>query len=147
LLVWIYTAWMIVLSGAVIVSLLPGVLLRRVRMADGPGWGLTQAIEVLRLLHATHQDNRVGLSLPHLAGQLRFDPAELESTVRQLMDLGWVGQIDGEDRLIVLVQPDQTPVWPLLKALLLDSTEATRALWQPWQGMTLAEVLVEPLPR
>ena len=141
LLVWIYTAWMIVLSGAVIVSLLPGVLLRRVRMADGPGWPLTQAVEVLRLLQATRSDNRIGLPLSDLARQLRFDPTELEATVRQLMDLGWVGQIDGEERLILLVQPAQTPVWPLLKDMLLDSTEATRALWQPWQAMTLADLL------
>ena len=141
LLVWIYTAWMIVLSGAVIVSLLPGVLLRRVRMADGPGWALTQAIEVLGLLHRTRSDNRVGLSLADLAQGLRFDPTELEATLRQLMDLGWVGQIDGEDRLILLVQPEQTPAAPLLQALLLGHTPATRALWQPWQAMTLAEVL------
>ena len=94
---------------------------------------------MLGLLHRTRSDNRVGLSLADLAQGLRFDPTELEATVRQLMDLGWVGQIDGEERLILLVQPAQTPVWPLLKDMLLDSTEATRALWQPWQGMTLAE--------
>jgi membrane protein len=144
LLVWIYTAWMIVLSGAVIVSLLPGVLLRRVRMADGPGWELTQSLEVLRLLHDTRRDNQVGLNLSDLAEKLRFDPAELEATVRQLMDLGWVAQIEGEERLILLIQPEQTQAWPLLKAMLLDSTEATRALWQPWQSMSLADVLAEP---
>ncbi len=144
LLVWVYTAWMIVLSGAVIVSLLPGVLLRRVRMADGPGWPLTQAIEVLDLLHRTRSDNRVGLTLPDLAERLRFDPTELEAVVRQLMDLGWVGQIEGDDRLILLVQPAQTPVGPLLQGLLLGSTEATRALWQPWQAMTLADLLHRP---
>ena len=143
LLVWIYTAWMIVLSGAVIVSLLPGVLLRRVRMADGPGWPLTQAIEVLDLLQRTYRDNRVGLSLADLAQRLRFDPAELEATVRHLMDLSWVGQIDGEDRLMLLVQADQTPAWPLLQGLLLSQTPATQALWQPWQSMTLADLLAD----
>ncbi|MEY2621400.1 MAG: hypothetical protein RIT26_1220 [Pseudomonadota bacterium] len=141
LLIWIYTAWMIVLSGAVIVSLLPGVLLRRVRMADGPGWALTQSLEVLRLLRDTRRDNQVGLNLSDLARQLRFDPAELEASIRQLMDLGWVGQIEGEERLILLVQPEQTQVWPLLKVMLLDSTEATRALWLPWQNMSLDDVL------
>ncbi len=143
LLVWIYTAWMIVLSGAVLVSLLPGVLLRRVRMADGPGWPLTQAIEVLSLLDRTYRDNRIGLSLADLAQRLRFDPAELETTVRHLMDLSWVGQIDGEDRLMLLVQADQTPAWPLLQGLLLSQTPATQALWQPWQSMTLADLLAD----
>ena len=141
LLIWIYTAWMIVLSGAVIVSLLPGVLLRRVRVADGPGWALTQAIEVLGLLELTRSDNRVGLSLADMARQLKFDPAELEPTVRQLMDLGWVAGLDGDDRLVLVVQPDQTPLNGLLQHMLLAPTEATRSLWQPWQAMTLADAL------
>jgi membrane protein len=141
LLVWIYTAWVIVLSGAVIVSLLPGVLLRRVRVADGPGWPLTQALEVLGLLARTRADNRVGLSLSELAQQLKFDPAELEPAVRQMIDLGWIAGIEGEERLILLVQPEQTPLAPLLQALLLAPTEATQALWRPWQHMTLADAL------
>jgi membrane protein len=141
LLVWIYTAWVIVLSGAVIVSLLPGVLLRRVRVADGLGWPLTQALEVLGLLARTRADNRVGLSLSELAQQLKFDPAELEPAVRQMIDLGWVAGIEGEERLILLVQPEQTPVAPLLQSMLLSPTEATQALWRPWQHMTLADAL------
>lgn len=141
LLVWIYTAWMIVLSGAVIVSLLPGVLLRRVRAPEGPGWTLSQALEVLRLLAQVRADNRVGLALTDLALQLRFDPAELEATVRQLMDLGWVSGLDGDDRLVLVVQPEQTPVADLLRQMLLAPTEATRTLWQPWQTMTLADAM------
>jgi membrane protein len=141
LLVWIYTAWMIVLSGAVIVSLLPGVLLRRVRAPEGPGWPLSQALEVLSLLDQIRTDNRVGLSLADLALQLRFDPAELETTIRQLMDLGWVAGIDGDDRLVLVVQPEQTRLDDLLRQMLLAPTEATRALWLPWQSMTLADAL------
>ena len=136
LLVWIYTAWMIVLSGAVIVSLLPGVLLRRVRVADGPGWMLTQALEVLGLLEQTRSANRIGLTLADMASQLKFDPAELEPTVRQLKDLGWVAGLDGDERLMLLVQPDQTPLADLLQQVLLAPTEATRSVWQPWQDMT-----------
>ncbi len=141
LLVWIYTAWMIVLSGAVIVSLLPGVLLRRVRVPEGPGWPLSQALEVLGLLAQTRADNRVGLTLAELALQLRFDPSELETTIRHLMDLGWVAGLEGDDRLLLVVQPEQTPLTDLLQQMLLAPTEATRALWLPWQSMTLADAL------
>ena len=141
LLVWIYTAWMIVLSGAVIVSLLPGVLLRRIRVADGPGWALSQALEVLSLLAQTRADNGVGLSLSELARQLRFDPAELEATVSQLIDLGWVAGLDGDDRLVLVVQPEQTPLSALMQQMLLSPTEATRPVWRPWESMTLADAL------
>jgi membrane protein len=141
LLVWIYTAWMIVLSGAVMVSLLPGVLLRRVRVADGPGWTLTQSIETLQLLQQTRLENRTGLSPSELALRLRFDPAELEVAVRLLMDLGWVARLDGEDRLVLLIETEQTPAAPLLVQTLLAPSEATQALWQAWQGITLADLL------
>lgn len=144
LLIWIYTAWVIVLSGAVLVSLLPGVLLRRVRVADGPGWVLAQSIETLRLLEQARADNHVGLTLAELARQLRFDPAELEGTMRQLMDLGWVAQLDGDDRLVLVVQPEQTPVAVLLRQLLLSLYQATQLIWQGWDKMTLADLLRQP---
>ena len=67
--------------------------------------------------------------------------AELEPAVRQMIDLGWIAGIEGEERLILLVQPEQTPLAPLLQALLLSPTEATQALWRPWQHMTLADAL------
>ncbi len=96
---------------------------------------------MLRLLAQVRADNRVGLALTDLALQLRFDPAELEATVRQLMDLGWVSGLDGDDRLVLVVQPEQTPVADLLRQMLLAPTEATRTLWQPWQTMTLADAM------
>ncbi len=141
LLVWIYTAWMIVLSGAVVVSLLPGVLLGRVRAAQGPGWSLTMALEVLGLLHLTKEDNRIGLSLSELAEQLRFNPAELEPALRRLLQLGWVARLEDQDRWVLLVQPQITLLAPLLHDVLLQPSEATQAIWQPWQGMTLSQAL------
>jgi membrane protein len=146
LLIWIYTAWMIVLSGAVLVSLLPGVLLRRVRVADGPGWTLTQAVEALRLLNQARNENRVGMTLSELAGTLRFDPAELVATMRMLMNLGWVAGLDGDDRLVLVVQPDQTAAAPLLHQTLLAPTESTLMVWQSWADHTLAD-LMQSQPR
>lgn len=146
LLIWIYTAWMIVLSGAVLVSLLPGVLLRRVRVADGPGWTLTQAVEALRLLNQARNENRVGMTLSELAETLRFDPAELVATMRMLMNLGWVAGLDGDDRLVLVVQPDQTAVAPLLHQTLLAPTESTLLVWQSWADHTLAD-LMQSQPR
>jgi hypothetical protein len=42
---------------------------------------------------------------------------------------------------MLVVQPDQTPLADLLQQVLLAPTEATRALWQPWHAMTLADAL------
>ena len=57
----------------------------------------------------------------------------------RLQDL--VAGLDGDDRLALVVQPDQTPLTDLLQNMLLAPTEATRSLWQPWQAMTLADAL------
>ena len=144
MLVWIYTAWMIVLSGAVMVSLLPGVLLRRVRVADGPGWALTQSIETLRLLHQVRMENRVGMTLSELANALRFDPTELEAALQHLIDLGWVAGLDGDERLVLVVQAELTLVDPLLHQTLLAPSEATQTIWRAWEHMTLADLLKAP---
>ena len=81
------------------------------------------------------------MSPSELALRLRFDPAELEVAVRLLMDLGWVARLDGEDRLVLLIETEQTPAAPLLVQTLLAPSEATQALWQAWQGITLADLL------
>jgi membrane protein len=141
LLIWIYTAWMIVLSGAVVVSLLPGVLLGRVRTAQGPGWQLSMSLEVLDLLDRTKADNRIGLSLSELSELLRLNPTELETALRRLIDLGWVAWLEDQDRWVLLVQAQITPLAPLLQALVLTPTQATRAIWQPWETLTLADAL------
>jgi membrane protein len=142
LLIWIYIAWMIVLSGAVVVSLLPGVLLRRVRVAQGPGWELTMALEVLHLLERTKIDNRIGCSLPELAEWLRFNPTELETVLRCLVDLGWVARLEDQDRWVLLIQTHSTPLAPLLQAFMLTPTQSTRAIWQPLEHMSLADALL-----
>jgi membrane protein len=142
LLIWIYIAWMIVLSGAVVVSLLPGVLLRRVRVAQGPGWELTMALEVLHLLERTKIDNRIGCSLPELAEWLRFNPTELETVLRCLVDLGWVARLEDQDRWVLLIQTHSTPLAPLLQAFMLTPTQSTRAIWQTLGHMSLADALL-----
>jgi membrane protein len=75
------------------------------------------------------------LTPAQLAGQLRVTVARLEPVLATLRGLDWAAQLeelqDGtEPRLVLLVDPDATPLAPLLQALLLRREPSTENLWQ-----------------
>ncbi|MFT6697807.1 MAG: membrane protein [Polaromonas sp.] len=148
LLVWIYVAWIIVLMGAVIAAYLPSLLAGVARRASAHGWRFQLALEVLQRLEATRSSMPQGQLATDLAQSLRVDSLELEQSLDALARLHWVGQLadiegDNESRYVLLVDPDSTPLEPLVDELLLDKTDATRKLWSRagWAETRLREVL------
>ena len=148
LLVWIYVAWMIVLSGAVITAYLPS-LLQGVRgRADGPGFQFELALEVLRRLQQARTAAPHGRLASSLAEELRAEQLQLEAVLQVLVDLRWVGQLatqrsDTEPVFVLLADPAQTQIGPLVGHLLIDKNPATEALWRSadWDRTPLAAVL------
>ncbi len=134
LLVWIYVAWVIVLLGAVIAAYLPSLLAGVSRRAPGPGWRFQLALEMLRVLEAVRQAPGHGLTLMQIAERLRVDPLQLDPLAETLVQLDWVGRLaeaePGEPpRLVLLADPDVTPLAPMLRSLLLPPDPATEAFW------------------
>ena len=153
LLIWIYLAWVIVLLGAVIAAYLPSLLAGVARRGGGQGWQFQLAIELLQQLNASRLGEHRGKSASSLALSLRLDVLQLEPVLQMLTDLGWVGQLlpsaategnaDQACTYILLADPGETPLEPLMQALLLEKTAATLPLWQQarWSELKLRQVL------
>ena len=147
LLVWIYTAWVIVLSGAVLVASLPSLLLAPLRRLDAPGARFELALEVLQRLQAARWSGARGCQTQVLAAELRVDPLELEEVLDILLALDWVGEVVQDPhhptRWVLLIEPARTEAQPLIEALLLAPTPPAAALLQRSRGMTVAALLAQ----
>lgn len=148
LLIWIYTAWVIVLWGAVIAAYLPSLLARSLRRGDGPGWPFQLALEILLQLRQARATPAHGLSMLQLVAALRVDGLQLEPVLEALAALDWVQQIGGNDsldesRYVLLADPASTPLAPLMEQLLLGRDAALEKLWVKgrWAELRLDEVL------
>ena len=153
LLIWIYVAWVIVLMGAVIAAYLPSLLAGVARRGGGHGWQFQLAMEVLQRLNNSKATTNRGRSASSLAMALQVDVLQLEPVLGILTELDWVGQLepnadvgagaDEESNYILLADPDQTPLEPLIQRLLLSKTDSTLPLWLAagWSNIKLRQAL------
>jgi membrane protein len=135
LLIWIYTAWVIVLLGAVITAYLPSLLSGVQRRARAHGWQFLLALETLQQLEPMRNDQAKGLSINALAQLLRVDTVQLEPVLETLVALDWIGQLQEEGegveaRYVLLANPDTTLLEPLFNELLLQRESSTDNLWK-----------------
>jgi membrane protein len=148
LLLWIYTAWVIVLLGAVIAAYLPSLLSGVQRRAHPHGMQFQLALEALQQLDQVRNTVSKGLKIEQLAALLRVDTLRLEPVLETLCDLDWIGLLQDEPddeaaRYVMLANPDTTLLAPLFNALLLQHEESTNNLWQNglWPLLHLRDAL------
>ena len=148
LLVWIYSAWVVVLLGAVIAAYLPSLLAGVTRRGGGHGWQFQLSLEILRALNEARSTARRGLSASQLALKLELDALQLEPLLETLVSLDWIGRLNevGDEeatRYMLLADPQGTALEPLMRQLLLPHTQETAKLWHSGglSSITLKDVL------
>ena len=148
MLVWIYTAWVIVLLGAVVAAYLPSLLAGVHRRATAHGWQFQLALEILQALDRARTSPGRGLSGPQLADELQVDSLQLEPVLETLVGLDWIGRLnevqdEEQTRYILLADTLTTAIEPLARQLLLSDSEAGTKLWKSGQlsSVTLKDVL------
>jgi membrane protein len=147
LLVWIYVAWVIVLLGAVVAAYLPSLLSGIARRGDQPGWNFQLALEVLEQLHRVRNDAQRGMGLETMAQVLRVQALQLEAPVAALVALDWLGRLDEDgERYVLLIDPAQTALAPLVERLLMARQASTARFWHEslCAQLTVAQVLADP---
>jgi membrane protein len=149
LLVWIYVAWVIVLLGAALTAYVPSLIAGIHRPRSGPGWQFQLALDVLRQLDSSRAQVAKGLTPTQLCTQLRVDALRLELVLEALTTLDWIGQLaearpeSEEARFLLLADPDNTALEPLMKQLLLPPPEQGKNLYEidRWPSTRLRELL------
>lgn len=133
-LIWIYVSWLMVLMGAVVAAYTPSLLSQVKRWPDTPGQRFQLSLAVLKALVAQQHQPAKGLSAERLASALKTDPLQIEPMLEVLMALDWVGLLDEPEaddggRYILLCDPTQTLVAPLVGKVLLQPDGFTVGFW------------------
>ncbi len=154
LLVWIYSVWLWVLLGAVVVASAPGWTETHPPPPAAPGGPLALALAALRALDEARRAGVGGLPLAALAQQAGAPQAAVLGPLRVLERLGWVGLLDEpkphgayDARCVLLVDVQNTSAAPMLLGLLADDTQHgnLQALVQRsgWNDLCIADLLLK----
>jgi membrane protein len=127
LLLWIYIAWVIVLLGAVIAAYLPSLLQGVQRRGGTPGWPFQLCIETIQHLHRARSTPAKGLTIGQLGAVMQVDALQIEPVMAVLAAQDYASEIaDGSGRYVMLCDPEQIVMAPLVDKLLLSQADSVQ---------------------
>lgn len=144
LLVWIYTTWVVVLLGAVLVASWPSLSQGLSDAHVGhAGQSFALALGCLRLLQQARLQSAGGVDAQGLAKALNADPWEVQEVLDTLLQLNWIGVLNEPQasRYALLIDLTSTRAAPLMNRLLLPDAPHSQAVWAKWQDWRLAELI------
>jgi membrane protein len=134
LLIWIYVAWVIVLLGAALTAYLPSLLTGVPQRRLGHGWQFQLALEALQQLEKARHSDAKGCTPTQLCNALKVDPLRLEPVLQALQSMDWIGELSEasdaapQARYVLLIDPAQTPLAPLMASLLLEPSAQSQKM-------------------
>jgi membrane protein len=87
------------------------------------------------------------MGLETMAQVLRVQALQLEAPVAALVALDWLGRLDEDgERYVLLIDPAQTALAPLVERLLMARQASTARFWHEslCAQLTVAQVLADP---
>ncbi len=137
LLLWIYIAWVIVLLGAVIAAYLPSLLQGVQRRGGTPGWRFQLCVEIIQHLHRARITPAKGLTIAQLGAAMQVDALQIEPVMAVLAAQDYASEIaDGSGRYVMLCEPEQIAMAPLVEKLLLQQAPSLHSFMKNSQIAT-----------
>lgn len=132
-LLWVYISWIVVLSGATIVALLPTIRHKHWNHDHYTGYRFSIALQLLALLWQAQNQNKIGYSVDSLAETVRQDAQQVEYILRALKSIGFVvnTEIEGAEVWVLACDPSAETIGPVLDLFVLDRHHVDDPLSQP----------------
>lgn len=90
-LLWIYLSWVVVIFGALVVSVLPEWRERAGQRSPRPGGDFFDALQLLKILWRAHHEGGV-VTMPHLLGTVQVSADRLEAMLDTMVSAAWVSR-------------------------------------------------------
>lgn len=132
-LLWVYISWIVVLSGATLVAILPNIRNKHWHQTHYTGYQFSCALQILAWLWQAQSDKNIGYRLETLSQLLQQDAQNTESILRALKTIGFVvnTELEGQEKWVLACNPEKETIGPVVDLFLLDRKSANDTLTQP----------------
>lgn len=132
-LLWVYLSWLVVLSGATFVALLPKFRHRTWGQNNYAGYQFALALQLLRQLWQAREQKRLGCTAEELSITIKQELQVVETLLGALKGIGFVVNTEvGNDEVWVLAcDPTQENIGPVLDLFVIDRAAVIDPLGRP----------------
>lgn len=132
-LLWVYISWLVVLSGATLVAMMPNIRHKYWHQTHYTGYQFSCALQILAHLWRAQNNQEIGYSCDTLSRLLQRDSQTIESILGALKSIGFVVNtvVEGEEQWVLACNPSRETIGPVVDLFILDRKSVCDELSQP----------------